>query len=38
MDGSVVDDRKISHTELRHFAHAFVFRYLKTKLVVEVGV
>ena len=38
MDGTVVDDRKRIHTELRHFAHALVFRYLKTKLIVETGV
>ena len=26
MDGTVVDDRKRIHAELRHFAHAFVIR------------
>jgi len=29
MDGTVVDDGKRIHTELRHFAHALVLRYLK---------
>ena len=38
MDCTVVDDRNITHTESRHFAHALALRYLKRKLTVDAGV
>ena len=34
----MADDRKITDMELRHFTHALVLRYLKTKLKLDTGV
>ena len=31
MNGTVVDDRMKIHTKLRHFAHALILLYLKTR-------